>query len=89
MSCHVQSYQDMGILHIFSNCVKATFNHELSPSEVDWGDPKGEPTKMLKYTSSGCMLMEVDWAGKLSLHTSSNCESNIQPWAQPLRSRLG
>ena len=73
----------MGILHTFSNCVRATFTHGLSPSEVDWGDPKREPTKdapsfmevdwlrkILKYTSSGCMLMEVDWGGilKLKLH---------------------
>ena len=29
---------------------------------------------MLKYTSSGCMLMEVDWIGKLKLnHTSCGC----------------
>ena len=77
----------MGILHAFSNCVRATFNHGLSPSEVDWGDPKGEPTKhgpslmevdwerkILYYTSSGCMLMEVDWGGKLKLnYTSCGC----------------
>ena len=53
----------MGILHAFSNCVRETFNHGLSPSEVDWGDPKGELTEMLKYTSNGCMLMEVDCGG--------------------------
>ena len=35
----------MDILHLFSNCVKATFKHVLSPSEVDRGDPKAEPTK--------------------------------------------
>ena len=71
----------MGILHTFRNCVKATFNHGLSPSEVDWVDPKREPTKhgpspmevdlerkMLNYTSSGCMLMEVDWGDKLKLN---------------------
>ena len=62
---HIMPYQHMGILHTFSNCVKATFDHGLSPSEVDWGDPKGESMKMLKYTSSGCMLMEFDWGGKL------------------------
>ena len=75
----------MGILHAFSNCVRATFNHGLSPSEVDWGDPKGEPTKhgpslmefdwgdkvKLNYSSSGCMLMEVDWGGKLKLNYTS------------------
>ena len=38
------------------------FNHGLSPPEVDWGDPKREPTKHgPNYTLSGCMLMEVDW----------------------------
>ena len=50
----------MGILHAFSNCVNATFNHGLSPSEVDWGDSKGEPTK------HGPSLMEVDWERKYS-----------------------
>ena len=39
---HIKSNQHMDILHPFSNYVKTTF---LSPSEVDWGDPKGEPTK--------------------------------------------
>ena len=69
-----KSNQHMGILHVFSNCVKASFNHELSPSEVDWGDPKGELTEMLKYTSNGCMLMEVDWGGNLKLnYTSCGC----------------
>ena len=59
----------MDTLHAFSNCVRETFNYGLSPSEVDWGDPKGEPTKMLKYTSSGNMLMEVDWGGKLIINS--------------------
>ena len=82
----------MGILHVFSNCVRATVNHGLSPSEVDWGDPKEEPTKhgpslmevdwerkilnytSSNYTSSGCMLMEFDWGGKLKLnYTSCGC----------------
>ena len=36
-----KSNQHMGILHALSNCVRETFNHGLSPSEVDWGDPKG------------------------------------------------
>ena len=36
--------QHMGTLHPFSNCVRETFNHGLTPSEVHWGDPKGEPT---------------------------------------------
>ena len=55
-----KSSQHMGILHVFSNCVRETFNHGLSHSEVDWGDPKRECTRMLKHTSSGIMLMEVD-----------------------------
>ena len=70
----IKSNQNMDILHAFINYVRATFNHGLSPSEVDWGDPKGEPTKMFKHTSSGCMLMEVDWGGKVKLnYTSSEC----------------
>ena len=57
--------QHMGILHALSNYVRETFNHGLSPSEVDWGDPKGEPTTHgPNYTSSGCMLIEVDWGFK-------------------------
>ena len=67
-----KSNQDMGILHAFSNCVRETFNHGLNPSEVDWGDPKGEPTEMLKHTSSGNMLMEVDWGGNLKNNYSSS-----------------
>ena len=75
---HIKSNQPMGILHALRNCVRETFNYGFSPSEVDWGDPKGESTKhgpslieadwgrkMLKYTSSGRMFMEVDWEGKL------------------------
>ena len=69
-----QVNQHMGILHAFSNCVRATFNHGLSPSEVDWGDPKGEPTIMLKYRSSECIIMEVDCIGNLKLnYTSCGC----------------
>ena len=45
--------------HAFSNYVKATLNHGLSLSEVDWGDLKRETTK------HGPSLMEVDWGGKL------------------------
>ena len=78
---HLKSNQHMGILHAVSNCERATFNHGLSHSEVDWGDPKEEPTKhgpslmkvdwerkILNCTSSGCILMEVDWEGKLKLN---------------------
>ena len=70
----------MGILHEFSNRIRATLIHGHSPSEGDWGDPKGEPTKhqpslmeadrgrkILNYTSSGCMLMDVDWGGNLRI----------------------
>ena len=55
----IKSNQQMTILHAFSNCVRETFNHWLGPSEVDWVDPKGGPTKKLKHTSSGNMLIEV------------------------------
>ena len=82
---HIKSNQYMGILHTFSNCVRETFNHGLSPSEVDWGDPKGEPTKMLKDPSNGCMLMEVDWEGKLKLnYTSSRCMVMEVDWGGKL-----
>ena len=43
----------------FTNCVRTTFNHGLKSSEVDWGDPKGERTKLEP------MLNEVDWGDKL------------------------
>ena len=66
-----KSNQDMGILHSFSNCVRETFNHGLRPSEVDWDDPKGEPTKMLKNTSNGNMFIEVYWGGNLKLSYTS------------------
>ena len=64
----------MDIPHAFINYVKATFNHGLRPSEVDWGDPKGELTEILNYTLNGCMLTEVDCGGNLKLiHTSCEC----------------
>ena len=53
---HIKSYQHMEGLNAFSNYVKTTLNLGSSLKEVDWGgniDPK--------YTSSRCMLMEVDW----------------------------
>ena len=89
----------MGILHAFSNCVRVTFNDGLSPSEVDWGDPKQEPTKhgpslmevdwggklKLNYTSSGCMLMEVDWGGNHKLtYTSCGCMLMEVDWGGKL-----
>ena len=71
--------QHMGTLHAFSNCVRETFNQGPSPSEVDWGDPKGEPTKMLKHTSSGNMLMEVDWGGNLKHNNRSLSLNGTHP----------
>ena len=68
----IKSNQHLDILHAFINYVRATFNHGFSPSEVDWGDPKGDLTKMSRYTSSGCMLMEVDWGGKVNLNYTSS-----------------
>ena len=82
----IKSNQHKDILHAFINYVRATFNHGLSPSEVDWGDPKGEPTKMLKYTSNGYMLMEVDWGGNLKLnHTSCGCMLMEVDWGGNLK----
>ena len=76
----------MGILHAFSNCVRETFNHGLSPSEVDLGDPKGDPTKMLKYTSNGNMLIEVDWGDYLKLnYTSSRSMLMEADWGGKLK----
>ena len=69
----------------FINYVRATFNHGLSPSEVDWGDLKGELTEMLKYTSNGCMVMEVDWGGNLKLiYTSCGCMLMEVDWGDKL-----
>ena len=80
-----KSNQHMGILHVFSKCVKPSFNHGFSPSEVDWGDPKGELTEMLKYISNGCMLMEVDWGGNLKLnYTSCGCMLMEVDWGGKL-----
>ena len=43
------------ILPEFSKCVRASFNHGLSPSDVDWGDPKGELTKIsITYQMDVC-----------------------------------
>ena len=81
----IKSNQHMDILHAFINYVRATSNHGLSPSEVDWGDPKGELTEMFKYTSNGCMLMEVDWGGNLKLiHTSCGCMLMEVDWGGKL-----
>ena len=72
---HIKSNQNIGIHHIFYNCVGETFNHGLSPSEVDWGNAIDVPIKHEpNYTSNGCTLMEVDWGNKLKLnYTSYGC----------------
>ena len=57
----------MGTHHTFNNCVRETFNHGLSPSEIDWDDAIDVPIKHgPKYTSNGCILMEVDWGNYTS-----------------------
>ena len=59
----------MGTHNTFNNCVRETFNHGLSPSEVDWGNAHGP-----NYTSNGCIIMEVDWGDKLKFnYTSYGC----------------
>ena len=72
---HIKSNQNMGTHHTFNNCVRETFNHGLSPSEIDWGDAIDRPIKHgPNYTSNGCILMEVDWGDKLKLnYTSYGC----------------
>ena len=81
----IKPTQHIDILHAFINHVRATFNHGLIPSEVYWGDPKGDLTEMLKYTSNGCMLMEVDWGGNLKLiHTSCGCMLMQVDWGGKL-----
>ena len=69
----IQEYP--GTHHTFNNCVRETFNHGLSPSEMDWGDAIDVPIKHgPNYTSNGCTLMEVDWGDKLKLnYTSYGC----------------
>ena len=67
-----KSNQHMDTLLAFSNCVRETFNHGPSLSEVYWGDPEGEPTKMLKDTSSGNILIEVDWGGSFKHNYTSS-----------------
>ena len=81
----IKSNQHMDILHAFINYARASFNHGLSPSEVDWGNPKAELTEMLKYTSNRCMFMEVDWGGNLKLiHTSCGCVLMEVDWGGKL-----
>ena len=62
---HIKSYKHMEGLNTFSNYVQTTLNLGSSLKEVDWYP---------NYTSSECMLMEVDWGGKLKLnYTSCGC----------------
>ena len=80
--------------HAFRNYVKATLNHGLCLSEVDWGFLKRELTRhgprlmeldwggKLKpnHISSGCMLSEVDWGGKLGVNYTSECMLSEVDW---------
>ena len=62
----------MGTHHTFNNCIRETFNHGLSLSEIDWGDAIDVSIKHgPNYTSNGCILMEVDWGDKLKLNYTS------------------
>ena len=72
---HIKSNQNIGTHHTFNNCVRETFNHGPSPSEIDWGHALDVPIKHgPNYTSNGCTLMEVDWGDKLKLnYTSYGC----------------
>ena len=70
---HVKLIRKTGTHHTFNNCVRETFNDGLSPSEIDWGDAIDVPIKHgPNYTSNGCILMEIDWGGKLNC-TSCGC----------------
>ena len=72
---HIKSNQNMGTHHTFNNCVRETFNHEFSPSEIDWGNAIDVPIKHgPNYTSNECTLMEVDQGDTLKLnYTSYGC----------------
>ena len=97
---HIKSNQNMGTHHTFNNCVRETFNHGLSPSEVDWGDAMDLPIKHgPNYTSNGCILMDVDWGDKLKLkYTSYGCmlmeidwggKFNCTSWGCPMTNWQG
>ena len=64
-----------GTHHTFNNGVRETFNHRHIHLEIDWGDAIFVPIKHgPNYTSSGCILMEVDWVDKVKLnYTSYGC----------------
>ena len=69
---HIKSNQNIGTHHTFNNCVRETFNHGPSPSEIDRGATIDVPIKHgPNYTSNGCTLMEVDWGDKLKLNYTS------------------
>ena len=42
---HIKSNQNIGTNHTFNDCVRETFNHGPSPSEIDWGDAIDVPIK--------------------------------------------
>ena len=72
---HIKSYWHMEGLNAFSNYVKTTLNLGSSIKEVDSGgsiDPD--------YTSSRCMLMEVDWGGKLRVNDINECMLCESDW---------
>ena len=79
---HTKSNQNMGTHHTFNNCVRETFNHGFSHSEVDWGDAIDVPIKHgPNCTSNGCVLMEVDWGDILKLnYTSYGCMIIEEDW---------
>ena len=70
-----------------SNYVKTILNHGLSLSEVDLADLQRKTTRHgpslmevdwgenidPNYTSSGCMLMQVDGGGKLRVNHINEC----------------
>ena len=59
---HIKSNQNIGTHHTFNDCVRETFDHGPSPSEIDWGDAIDVPIKHgPNYTPNGCTLTEVDW----------------------------
>ena len=72
---HIKSNQNIGTHHTFNDCVRETFNHRLSPSEIDWRDAIDVPIRHgPNYTSNGCIHMVVDWGDKLKLnYTSYGC----------------
>ena len=57
---HIKSNQNIGTHHTFNNCVRDTFNHGHSPSEIDWGDALDVPIKHgPKYISMDVHLWKL------------------------------